>query len=71
MNKWTELIVGLVLLIGTILIAGYFSIYNQELGGINFNFLSAAWIFLKGGIFWFIILIGFLFILLGISDLKG
>jgi hypothetical protein len=31
---------------------------------------DAALIFLRGGIVWFIILIGVLFLMLGISDLK-
>jgi len=34
------------------------------------NFGNAAWEFLKGGIVWFVIMIGLLFIMLGISDLK-
>jgi len=70
MNKWTELLLGLILLIGAILVAWYSSIYSWTLFGKSFNFLSAAWIVLKGGIFWFVVLIGLLFIMLGISDLK-
>ncbi|MBU3906712.1 MAG: hypothetical protein KKA64_00505 [Nanoarchaeota archaeon] len=68
MNKWAELFLGLILLIGAILVAGYSA--SWELLGRNFNFLSAAWIFLKGGLFWFVVMIGLLFIMLGISDLR-
>lgn len=70
MNKWSELLLGLILLIGAILVAWYSSVYSWTLLGKNFNFLNAAWIFLKGGIFWFVVMIGLLFIMLGISDLK-
>lgn len=60
MNKWTEILLGLILLNGAILAWG-------------FNFLKigeAALVFLKGGLVWFVILIGFILIMLGISDLK-
>jgi hypothetical protein len=39
--------------------------------GSFWDFKHAAWEFLKGGVFWMIVMIGALFILLGISDLKG
>jgi len=65
MNKWLELLVGLILVVGVILIA----FYSQSWG--IFNFWAAAGEFLKGGIFWLILMIGLLFIMLGISDLKG
>jgi hypothetical protein len=65
MNKWMELIVGLILVIAPITLA----FYSQNWG--MWNFWLAAWEFLKGGIFWFILMIGVLFILLGVSDLKG
>ena len=68
MNKWFELLFGLILLIGAILIAWYSS--SWTLLGKDLNFLHSAWIFLKGGIFWFVSLLGLLFIILGISDLK-
>ena len=71
MNKWFELLLGLVLVIGTILIAWYSSVYSWVLLGHSLNFLTSAWIFLKGGLFWFGIMIGLLFIMLGISDLKN
>lgn len=65
MNKWSELIVGLILVLGAIIIA----YYSQSWG--VWNFWSAAGTFFKGGLFWLITLIGALFILLGISDLKN
>ena len=68
MNKWAEIFLGLILLIGMILV-GYYS-SNWVVFGKSLNFLSSAWILLKGGIFWFVIMIGLLFIMLGISDLK-
>ncbi|MBU0907244.1 MAG: hypothetical protein KKE05_03750 [Nanoarchaeota archaeon] len=69
MNKWAELFLGLILVIGAIILAFYSQTWTAW--GINFNFWSPAWTFLKGGIFWFILMIGVLFILLGISELKG
>lgn len=65
MNKWTELLLGLILVIAAILVMWYSSAW----GGL-WNFKTASWEFLKGGVFWLVILIGVLFILLGISDLK-
>ena len=61
MNKWLELLIGLILVVVPVLAW----IYN--FGG----FGDSALIFLKGGIVWLLILIGALFLLLGISDLKG
>ena len=64
MNKWVELFLGLVLLIGAILV-WYFTL------GIGFwDFGTSAWEFFKGGLMWFVIMIGLLFIMLGISDIK-
>ena len=61
MNKWLELLFGLILLIVPIV-----------LWIINFWGLgSAALTFFKGGLVWAVIMIGVLFIMLGISDLKG
>lgn len=65
MNKWLELFVGLVFVIGAILVAWY-----SVNWGSFWNFRHAAWEFLKGGVVWFVIGIGLLFILLGISDLR-
>ncbi len=70
MNKWIEILLGLVLLIGAILIAWYSAVYSWVFFGHSFNFLTPAWVFFKGGLFWFVIMIGVLFIMLGISDLK-
>ena len=65
MNKWTEILLGLFLILSAVLIWAYSSQWG------NFwNFGTAAWEFLKGGIIWFIIMIGLLFLMLGISDLK-
>lgn len=60
MNKWLELIFGLILL-------------NAAVWAWVTNFWNvgaAALTFFKGGIVWFVIMIGLLFIMLGISDLK-
>lgn len=60
MNKWLELLVGLVLVLAAAIA------WITNLGGMG----GAALEFLKGGIVWFVILIGLLFLMLGISDLK-
>ena len=65
MNKWAELLVGLIFVIGAIIVAWY----SQGWG--SWNFWAAAGEVFKGGVFWLIVGIGSLFILLGISDLKG
>lgn len=60
MNKWLEILIGLIL----VLVAVY-------AWGVNYLGLgTAALVFLKGGIVWFVIMIGLLFLMLGISDLK-
>ncbi len=70
MNKLLEILIGLVLIVAALLV-GWFSHYDSwMLWGISFNFGSAAWSFLKGGIVWFAIMIGLLLLLLGISDLR-
>ena len=66
MNKWLEILLGLILIIVAIVVAWY----SLEWWGSFWNIRHAAWEFLKGGIFWFVILIGLLFLMLGISDLK-
>lgn len=71
MNKWLEILIGLILIIGMILIGFYSSVYSWTVLGKSLNLWHASWEFLKGGIFWFVIMIGVLFILLGISDLRG
>ncbi len=70
MNKWVELLVGLIFVIGVILIAWASSAYNWILFGKDFNFLHSAWVFFKGGVFWFVMMIGILLIILGINDLR-
>ena len=60
MNKWLELLLGLILVIAAVYSWG---IPTWGMG-------EAALSFLKGGIVWFVIGIGLLFIMLGISDLK-
>lgn len=70
MNKWVELLVGLIFVVGAILLAWASSTYNWVWFGKDFNFLHSAWIFLKGGLFWFVISVGVLLIILGINDLK-
>jgi len=69
MNKWAELLLGLILVIVPIVIAFYSQSWTWL--GISWNFWTPAWWVLKGGLFWFIFMIGALFILLGLSDLKG
>ncbi len=65
MNKWMELLIGLIFVIVPIVVWGL------TMGSGFWDFGTAAWEFLKGGAVWFFIMIGVLFILLGISDLKG
>jgi hypothetical protein len=64
MNKWLEIVLGLILIIVAVLIWAY------TLGLGFWDFGAAAWEFLKGGIVWLIILLGLLFLMLGISDLR-
>lgn len=64
MNKWLEILLGLILIIVAVLIWAY------TLGMGFWDFGAAAWEFLKGGIVWLIILLGLLFLMLGISDLR-
>ena len=60
MNKFVEILVGLVLLIVPI----YAWIVN--FWGVG----TAALEFFKGGLVWMLLMFGLLFLLLGISDLK-
>jgi len=60
MNKWIELLIGLVFVI----VAVYVS-------GMNFWGLgAAALVVLKGGLVWGVLMVGLLFVMLGISDIK-
>ena len=61
MNKWLELLIGLILVIVPI----YLAFVQWPSWG------SASIEVLKGGIFWAIVGIGALFVLLGISDLRS
>ena len=65
MNKWVEIIAGLVLIIVAILLW----VFTKDLSFWDFG--TASWEFLKGGIIWFVIMIGLLLLMLGISDLKN
>ena len=65
MNKWLEILIGLILIIGAILVWGYSSAWGDF-----WNFGRPAWEILKGSAVWAVIGIGFLLLLLGISDLK-
>jgi len=71
MNKWSELFVGLILVLAPIVFAFYtnpgMSLDNAFTG----NIWEAAKMVFWGGLFWMIVGVGALFILLGISDLKG
>jgi hypothetical protein len=61
MNKWLEILLGLILVVA--------SVYAW---GMNYLGLGeAALQFLKGGVVWIVIFVGLLFVMLGISDLKG
>jgi hypothetical protein len=62
MNKWLEILVGLILLVVPIALV----LPGMPMASWGISALE----FLKGGIVWFVILIGLLFLMLGISDLK-
>jgi len=60
MNKWFEILLGLILITAVVYV-----------WGMNFfSFGTAALIVLKGGLMWFVAMIALLLIILGISDLK-
>jgi len=60
MNKWMEILLGLIFLNGIIFV------WWTNI----FGFGDAALSFFKGGLMWLVILIGAIFIMLGISDLR-
>jgi len=62
MNKWLELLLGLILVIVPIVLV----LPGQYLASWGVATIS----FLKGGVVTFVVLIGLLFIMLGVSDLK-
>ena len=53
MNKWAELLLGLILVIVAIVVA----FTTHGIG--RWDFGSAAWMFLKGGLFWLVLGGGF------------
>jgi len=59
MNKWIELLLGIVLLIAPIAVAISYPSWG-----------TATVSFIQGGLVIFVALIGLLFVILGISDLK-
>jgi len=59
MNKWIEILSGLVLLVATICIAFLCKNWGQ-----------AALTLLKGGIVWILLISGLILVVLGINDLK-
>lgn len=60
MNKWIKILLGILLLV--------IPIYVWAINWIGFG--TAALEFLKGGLVWAVIMIGLLFLILGIYDLK-
>ena len=70
MNKWLELFLGLILLVIVILISWASDAYAWTIFGKDLNFLHSAWILLKGGVFWFALMVALLLITLGINDLR-
>ncbi|MFH1365257.1 MAG: hypothetical protein ABIH28_01590 [archaeon] len=66
MNKWLEILIGLILINVSIYL--FTSSYQW---GAFWNFRSAAWILIKGCFFWGIVFAGILFVILGLSDLKN
>lgn len=63
MNKWIELLVGLILIIVPIFLVTSVPLF--------YNWGIAALEFLKGGVVALLVLIGIVFMILWISDLKG
>jgi len=62
MNKWLELILGLILVIGTVALV----FPGMPLAGWG----SSALEVLKGGLVWLVAFIGLILIVLGISEIK-
>ncbi len=60
MNKWLQILVGLILLLGGIFVWGM----NY------FSFGTAALAFLKGGLMWIVLFAGLLLVILGINNLR-
>ncbi len=70
MNRWSELFLGLIIIVALVLISWASSAYSWTIWGKDLNFLHAGWVFLKGGLFWLVAMIGILLIVLGINDLR-
>ena len=68
MDKWAEIFLGLILTVAAVLVWAYSG--NWAIGRLSLDFGTAAWEFLKGGIIWLVIMVGLLFLMLGISDLR-
>lgn len=62
MNKWVEILVGLILVIGAVFLV---------FGGLTPTWKEATLVVIKGGLVWGIFFLGLLFLMLGISDLKN
>jgi len=60
MNKWLQILVGLIVLLGGIFVWGmdYFSFGTDALA------------LLKGGLMWIVLLAGLLLVILGINNLR-
>lgn len=63
MNKWIELLIGIILIVVPIIVVTSVSTF--------LNWGYAAVEFIKGGIVVCLIIIGIILLILGISDLKG
>ncbi|MBP6856834.1 hypothetical protein KBC25_00215 [Candidatus Pacearchaeota archaeon] len=63
MNKWLELILGIILLVGVVALV-FPGMPMQSWG-------YAAWTVLKGGLTWIVAITGLVLIILGISEIKG
>ena len=62
MNKWMEILLGLILVIAPVVLVLQVPIF--------ISWGTAALEVLKGGVVIFLIMIGLLFLILGINDLK-
>lgn len=60
MNKWVGLLIGLILVVATVYLAG------MNIWGLRYAAISVF----KGMLIWIVFFIGLLLIILGISDLK-
>jgi len=63
MNKWFEILLGLILIVVPIIIVTAVSTF--------YNWGIAAVEFIKGGVVVGLVLVGIMLLVIGISDLKG